>query len=160
MATIGSKKITTLVVPADANDGKELIVDFRSGLATVPKKVKRFLLERSPELYFDPLKGDNGGTKFPDDYAALDYYIQKIKRVGNPAMLCSVLKGNYETLQGELMSGKFNVKQDATLKKKEELPKDEDDEADVKKDVFEDAGDDEEMVTGAGDKIKSKKSKE
>ena len=158
MATLGSRKVTAVVVPPNATeDGKELLVEFQNGLAKVPKCVKKFLLKNGPDLYFDPLVGEaSGGQKFDDDYAALEYYISKIKHTGSPAKLCSILKGQYESLQGELMSGKYNVKTEekpiAKKVKSEEKP--------VVEDVDEDDSDDESLVTGAGDKIKVKKNKE
>jgi hypothetical protein len=125
MATIGSRKVTSIVV---THEGKEMVVDFVDGLAKVPKEVKKFLLGRSPELYFDPrLAAESSGNKFNDDYEAIQYYISKLKQEGNPAKLCSILKGEYETLQGELMSGKYNVKTPPNPQsdiKKEEKKKD------------------------------------
>jgi len=147
MATLGSKTVKVVVVPPNATkDGKELLVEFQNGLATVPKIVKRFLLEKSPDLYYDPLMGDNTGKKFGSDYDALEYYIEKIKRTGSVPKLVSLLKGHYETLQGELMSGKYNVRAEEPKKIKKEAKVSE-----------EDSEDDEALATGAGDKIKSKK---
>lgn len=149
MATIGSRKVTSVVVPPNVTkDGKEKVVEFQHGLATVPKRVKRFLLERSPELYFDPIIGESIGHKFSDDYSAVEYYIAKIKQTGSAPKLCSLLKGHYESLQGELMSGKYNVKTEESTKKVMK---------DKKVSEVDDDDDDESLATGAGDKIKSKK---
>lgn len=151
MATLGSRKVTAIVVPPSATeDGKELLVEFQNGLAKVPKKVKKFLLDRSPDLYFDPLAGEHSGQKFEDDYVALEYYISKIKHTGSAPKLCSILKGHYENLQGELMSGKYNVKTDDKPKK----IKDKDTKS---SEIDDDDSSDEVLATGAGDKIKSKK---
>jgi hypothetical protein len=90
--------------------------------------------------------GDNTGKKFGSDYDALEYYIEKIKRTGSVPKLVSLLKGHYETLQGELMSGKYNVRAEEPKKIKKEAKVSE-----------EDSEDDEALATGAGDKIKSKK---
>jgi len=153
MATLGSRKVTAIVVPANVTgDGKEMVVEFQHGLATVPKKVKRFLLERSPELYFDPRVGENAGGKFSDDYTAIEYYIAKVKHSGSAPKLCALLKGHYESLQGELMSGKYNVKTEEPGKKvMKDKAIEEDDDGDEN---------DEALATGAGDKIKSKKNKD
>jgi len=124
MAIIGSKGVSTAVINID---GVEHVINFVNGLATVPKIVKKHLLERMSDLYFDPRNPQaNDDKKFSDEISAIQYYVAKIKS-SNPNLaskLCSVLKGEYETIQGELLSGKFTVKQQAVSQKSLKPPED------------------------------------
>ena len=109
MTTIGSEKISSTVIPAYI-DGVESIIEFNNGLAQVSKKAKKFLLERSPDLYFDP-DGPKVAKTFSNDLEAIGFYINKCKANPDQATrLCAMLKAEYENLQGELLSGKYAQK--------------------------------------------------
>ena len=113
MESIGSKRVTSTVIPTGV-DGGEQIIEFVQGLSKVSKKVKRFLLGRSPDLYFDPDNLSANDLPFKTDMDGVSYYISKtMANPDNAARLCSLLKAAYETLQGELLSGKYSAQQRA-----------------------------------------------
>lgn len=146
MATIGSKNVTATVVPASVS-GVEEILEFVNGLSKVSKKAKKFLLKRNPDIYFDPDNANSSEIKFKSNLEAVSHYISLCKN--NPDVapaLCSLLKGEYENLQGELLSGKYSVNQrvDPIKQLTQNLPQDDEDDDD----------EDDDLVTG-GDSVKS-----
>jgi len=149
MAHIGSKKVKTVVVIDE--DGKEQVVDFDSrGLGRVSRFVKKKLLKMSPDIYFDPDSPNSGMINFADDIEALQYYINKLKTVGNATRLCSVLKAEYENVQGDLLSGRYSEKnnEEKVMKKVKKHQVEEEEET---------SDDDIDELVGAGDSIRTKK---
>ena len=154
---VASRNVTTTIVNIT---GKEEVIEFVNGLARVDKKVRDYLVKRYPDRYFDPNNKENIGVKFENDFDAIRFYIAKLKTVENAPRLCTLLKSEYENLQGDLLSGKYSVK---TVEEKmisnagasNNADADEDDEDLVGGDVIAESGAEEETTK----ELKKKKKK-
>jgi hypothetical protein len=137
--TVASRKIATAIVNIG---GVEHVIEFQNGIAHVEKEVRDYLTKRFPENYYDP-NVKSSEVKFDNDYDAIRFYINKLKTVECAPRLCSLLKSEYENLNGDLLSGKYTVRtvEPALVGNAAKTP-------------VEDDSDDDELISG-GDSIKA-----